>query len=184
MSPREIVAFYRPYFRECGLEDSLINHVSDLLIARYGNYIKAQPANNAQEQVEQINDSCRLSIESLLKNCTLSKGDLQRIWDIYRAIIDSHDMYEAAAPSSHRKNARVDIPAHFRHQVIIIDNAIYFLHSIGLPVKVDEEWMFTSTQSTRGHVDFVATRVTSSTLANHLRNSIWTEYQMTAGPLH
>ena len=61
----------------------------------------------------------------------------------------------------------------FRHQMVIIDSSIYFLHSIGLPKKINLTWDFTSDD----HVNFIATKLVNGSLAGALCKIIKDEYE-------
>ncbi len=61
----------------------------------------------------------------------------------------------------------------FRHQVIVIDSNVYFLHSIGLPKKIEGAWEFTS----ENHVDFIATKLVNGSLAGALCEAISDEHR-------
>ncbi len=101
-----------------------------------------------------------------------------------KAIADSLEMLRNADTTANgtgvagRGNCQLEeSPADFRHQTIVIDDAVYFLHSIGLPVKIGGRWIFTKETADGSPVDFIATRISNPALAKRIDEVIMAEHE-------
>jgi hypothetical protein len=103
---------------------------------------------------------------------------------IAKAIKDSVDLRAYALNAMNtesvygKANCEIrDVKPSFRHHVIIIDDVIYFLHAIGIPVLIDENsWEFpTSDNMTHSPVDILAVRILNLNLANQVKEMIWAD---------
>lgn len=128
LSPIEIVEFYSPYFEDCGLNDTNINHISTILKERHAAYALSHSKNG----VDAIEKSALEKMKTELDTLKLDKTARSKAENTYNAVVDSHDMYEAARSSPLMRNQRHEVPPNFRHQVIIIDRNIYFRKTLAV----------------------------------------------------
>lgn len=66
----------------------------------------------------------------------------------------------------------------YPNQIIIIDSFIYILNPVGLPMRINDEYIFTLPIDKQSPVDFIAIRISDIHLAKLLFDKLWKEHTL------